>query len=170
MSPVWKSFPVLALLAMAAFAHADEDQTAPPSLAAPGKAGDIDVTLRDLAALGPDKLLRRLGELKQQVHDLKEDAKDRAEEIAALDKEAEATQIFIDGLRRLLDPPAPGSPDAPANPAPPVGSPWVRHDIEAGLSKSEGPRLGDINHDGLVDLATAWEGQQVMLVSIRLTP
>ena len=163
-----KYLALLGVGALPLLAGADApEQTTPPSLASPGKAADLDTTLRDLAALGPEKLLRRLGDLKQRVHELKEQYKDKTDESSALDREAESIQAFLDGLHRLIDPRAA---DVPALPAPPVGAPWVRHDIETGLKSSEGARLGDVNGDGLIDLSVAWEGQQVSRLYLNPGP
>ena len=38
-----------------------------------------------------------------------------------------------------------------------VGSPWERHVIDASEKGADGVRLADVNGDGLVDIATAWE-------------
>ncbi len=38
-----------------------------------------------------------------------------------------------------------------------VGSPWARHVIDASEKGADGVRLADVNGDGLVDFATAWE-------------
>ena len=38
-----------------------------------------------------------------------------------------------------------------------VASPWERHVIDASEEGADGVRLADVNGDGLVDIATAWE-------------
>lgn len=41
----------------------------------------------------------------------------------------------------------------------PEGKPWARHTIDSSRKKSEGIRLGDVNRDGLTDLAVGWESE-----------
>jgi len=46
---------------------------------------------------------------------------------------------------------------APASGAAPHGAPWARHTIDSAISGADGVRLGDVNADGLPDIATGWE-------------
>jgi hypothetical protein len=45
-----------------------------------------------------------------------------------------------------------------------LGSAWPRHTIDAGLDGSDGTKLADINEDGYLDIATAWESAGVTRV------
>lgn len=49
-----------------------------------------------------------------------------------------------------------------------AGKPWPRHTIDAGSRGADGVRLGDINGDGLPDIATGWE--QGSEVRVYLNP
>jgi len=48
-----------------------------------------------------------------------------------------------------------------------VGTPWDRHTIEAGLRGADGVDLADVDGDGVDDVATAWEEQGVVTVSLH---
>lgn len=48
------------------------------------------------------------------------------------------------------------------------GMPWLRHTIDAGSRGADGVRLGDINGDGLPDIASGWE--QGSEVRVYLNP
>ncbi len=49
-----------------------------------------------------------------------------------------------------------------------AGKPWLRHSIDASSRGADGVRLGDINGDGLPDIATGWE--QGSEVRVYLNP
>lgn len=48
-----------------------------------------------------------------------------------------------------------------------VASPWTRHTIDDASHGADGVRLGDVNGDGLMDIATAWEQGGVVRVAIH---
>lgn len=49
----------------------------------------------------------------------------------------------------------------------PGGVPWARHMIDGSRMKSEGIRLGNVNGDGLVDLAVGWESEDESAVYLN---
>ena len=51
---------------------------------------------------------------------------------------------------------------------PPLGEPWVRHEIDSSSRGADGIRVADINGDGLWDLTTGWE--EGGRVSIYINP
>ena len=46
-------------------------------------------------------------------------------------------------------------------------TPWVRHTIYAGLIGADGHALGDVDHDGDIDVAVAWEQSARATVSLQ---
>jgi hypothetical protein len=52
-------------------------------------------------------------------------------------------------------------PPAVASIGPPSGAPWVRHTIGNRYRGPDGTKLADVNGDGLLDVVTAFEGQNV---------
>jgi hypothetical protein len=48
-------------------------------------------------------------------------------------------------------------PAPPAFAAEPEGRAWTRHTVDSSISGADGVRLGDVNGDGLADIATGWE-------------
>jgi hypothetical protein len=56
--------------------------------------------------------------------------------------------------------------DSAADPAD-VGAPWAMRTIQAGLRGADGAHLADVDGDGFDDVATAWEEQGVVTVSLH---
>lgn len=50
------------------------------------------------------------------------------------------------------------------------GKPWARHAIDNTSRGADGVKLGDINHDGLSDITTAWEEGGVVRVYLNPGP
>jgi len=48
-----------------------------------------------------------------------------------------------------------------------AGEPWQRHTIDATSRGADGVRLADVNHDGLMDVATGWEEGGVVRVYLH---
>lgn len=120
------------------------------------------------ARLGPKALINRLEELSARTDNLRAQSDAKNDEVLRLQGEIEALEAFTSAVERLAGP-LEADTGAPALLAP-AGAPWKRHTIEQGLRKSEGIRLGDVNHDGLQDLAVAWEGQEVARLYLNPGP
>ncbi len=112
-------------------------------------------------------------DVEKQLHDwqaeaaaLDELADIKRDELAELVQRRESLDALIQAARS-----ATGDPGAPSHASialPPIGAPWLRHTIDSGLRRSEGIRLGDVNRDGLPDLAVGWESEE--LTRIYLNP
>ncbi|MFT5301958.1 MAG: hypothetical protein ACI87E_003536 [Mariniblastus sp.] len=48
--------------------------------------------------------------------------------------------------------------------------PWVRHVIDDSLQGADGVRLGDFNHDGLLDVVTGWEESGIVRLYLNPGP
>jgi hypothetical protein len=55
-------------------------------------------------------------------------------------------------------------------PLPPIPATWTRHTISAAHHGADGVKLGDINGNGLMDLAVAWEESGVVTVHLNPGP
>lgn len=130
-----------------------------PVKAEVGEAISVDDALELLGAAGPEALLKRAREL-EDAAELKDD------EAAGLLQLAEAAQAEANALKSRAD--ALRNVHAAAYTVlPPRGAEWKRHVIDNSLRKSEGARLGDVNGDGLPDVATAWENQEVVRIYVN---
>lgn len=145
--------------------------SAPPVLAGFQEVSQADA-IRALAEFSSDDLgslaaatREKAAEAEKKLEDDWDALAERAESTAAL----RARAVQLENLVAVLD----RARDQAENwrnlrtPLPPSGAPWARHVIDAGLRKSEGIRLGDVNGDGKDDLLVAWEGQNISRVYLQ---